>query len=155
MQRLRDSSELKEATGLLDEMLKQQTAFRTSASARRGERLVASLRLMCDRAGFRSALVIDGNGLPLAVHEAAFSSESVAALSVVLDASLKRVSQMLGAGELVHLTIDVNYEDKLVFRRFEVAADPYFLVLVAPQDADERAEVELSIDQLANIIGAV
>jgi predicted regulator of Ras-like GTPase activity (Roadblock/LC7/MglB family) len=135
-------------------MLKQHTAFHTSASARRGERLVGSLRLMCDRAGFRGALVLDSNGLPLAVHEPAFSNESVAALTVVLDGALKRAAQMLGAGDLVHLSIDINYEDKLVFRRFEAGAAPYFLVVVTPQEVDERAEVELSIDQLGHIIGA-
>lgn len=154
MQRLRDSSELKEATGLLDEMLKQQSAYHLSASARRGERLSTSLRLMCDRAGFRGALVIDGDGLPLAVHEPAFAAEGVAALSVVLDKALKRASEILGSGDLVHVSIDINFEDKLVLRRFEVASAPYYLVLVAPQESDERAEVELSIDQLGHIIGA-
>ncbi len=154
MQRLRDSSELKEASELLEEMLKQQVAFGTSAATRRGERLSASLRLMCDRAGFGGALVIDSNGLPLAVHEPAFSSETLAALSVVLDAALKRAAQMIGIGQVVHMAIDINYEDKLIFRRFETNSESYYLVLVAPQEVDERAEVELSIDQLGSIIGA-
>ena len=50
---------------------------------------------------------------------------------------------MLSSGDLVHMSVDVNFEDKLVFRRFEVASEPYFLLLLAPQEADERAEVEL------------
>ena len=155
MQRLRDSSELKEAAGLLDDMLRQHLAYQTSATARRGERLAASLRLMCERAGFRGAMVLDADGLPLAVHEPAFAPESVAALSVVLGGALQRAAQMLGTGGLSHMSIDINYEDKLVFRRFEAGGGDYHLVAVTPQESDERAEVELSIDQLSHIIAAV
>lgn len=152
MQKLRDSSELQEAAVLLGEIIEATRRMDAAEASKRGERLERSLADMCARAGFKSAVVVDSRGLPLADHLSSIPIESVGALSAVLGDALLRVSSILGQAPLPLLSIDVDLTDKLVLRRIEANNDNYFLAVVAPQQLDERSDLELSVDQIATII---
>lgn len=152
MLKLRDSSEVKEAASLLDDMLQQMAAEGAARSGFRGERIQRALRQLCVRAGFQAATLCDPHGLPLAVHNAALPEETLAALATVLGDALRRAGDIAGWHEASSLSVDVDYQDKAVLRRFVVDDLPYYLLVHCAQETDERSELELSVEEIASII---
>jgi len=150
MRRLRDSSEVREAADLLDAILKDTQPRHGANGGARGERLRRLLVQLCARAGFSGAAVADGDGLPLAAHNLPFQSAG-AVISIMGD-SLKRVADVASQREAASISIDVNYADKLVVRRFAAADAPYYLLIACPQGVDEHGEVELSVDEIATLV---
>lgn len=114
----------------------------------RGERLEYILSSMCRRGGLSGAVVADGKGLPLADFNSPVAGEILAAFTSVLGSALERAGQLLGESGAELISMDINYTDKVVLRRFTVAAEPYFLMVICSQELDERTELELSIEQL-------
>lgn len=118
----------------------------------RGDRLDHVLIGLCQRSGFRGALVTDSQGLPLAVHNPPVSTEAIAAFTTVLGDALERAGSLIGQHGAEYLSMDINYEDKIVLRRFSVGPEHYLLLIIAGQQCDERSEVELSIEQIIAIL---
>lgn len=152
MRKLRDSSEMQEAMTLLSEIIEATRRMDAAEASKRGQRLESTLAAMCTRAGFKSAVVVDSRGLPLADYHPSIPGESIGALTVVLAEALARVSSILGARSLTAASLDIDLTDKLVLRRFTADDETYFLVVIAAQELDERSELELSIDQIGSII---
>lgn len=152
MLKLRDSSEVKEAASLLGELLLQTAAEDAARTGFRGERIQRELRQLCTRAGFEAASLCDQHGLPLAVHNMSIAEETIAALATVLGSSLARAGDIANWPNVASLSIDVDYQDKLVLRRFVVDEVPYYLLVQCSQETDERSDLELSIEQIAAII---
>lgn len=118
----------------------------------RGDKLANALYAMCTRGGFSGALIVDDNGLPLAVHNSPVPEEAIGAFAMVLGASLTKAGRLLGQHEADNVSIDINYTDKIVLRRFMIGETPGYLLVICPQEVDERGEVELSIDQIVQIL---
>lgn len=154
MQRLRDSSEVREAAELLGAIL-EQTPPRGSDQAARGVRLARILREMCARAGFAGAAITDARGLPLATHALPFPMEAAGALTAILGDVLTRVADMTSHADASSVAIELGYFDKLVVRRFAERDAIYFLLVVCPARTEERAEIELSIDEISSLVGKV
>ncbi|GBC61117.1 hypothetical protein DENIS_2077 [Desulfonema ishimotonii] len=191
MKMLKDSSEIREAASLFDELIAQSAVIpspspgtrragrrrgapsRRSAPARekvahlrsprmesggpqrqyRGDRLEDALYAMCKRGGFMGALLVDSDGLPLAIYNRPVADETLAAaFTMILGDALGRAGKLLSGIDPNNISIDINYTDKAVIRRFSINNLPYFLMTVCPQNVDERAEVELSIDQVTSIL---
>ncbi len=151
MRRLRDSSELREAADLLESIVKE-TVPRGVADAR-GERLRRILVQLCTRAGFSTAVVAGGDGLPLAAHGLSFPLEAAGAVMSIMGDALKRVSSVLERREPASsMTIDLSYADKLVVRRFSEGEGIFFLRVVCPLHVDEHAEIEVSIDEISRLV---
>lgn len=152
MQKLRDSSEVKEAATLLGVLLQETTAEDAARTGFRGERIQRALRELCVRAGLETASLCDRHGLPLAVHNGNSPEETVAALTTVLGDALDKAAQIAGWPGATSLSVDFDYQDKLVLRRFLVDDVPYFLVVQCSQDTDERSELEISLEQISAIL---
>jgi len=120
--------------------------------AYRGDRLEYALASLCQRGGLIGAVVADGKGLPLADFQSPVGGDRLAAFTSVLGDALERAGQLLGAQGADVIAMDLNYTDKVVLRRFSLDQEPYFLLVVCSQDLDERAEVELSIEQITAIL---
>jgi predicted regulator of Ras-like GTPase activity (Roadblock/LC7/MglB family) len=120
--------------------------------AYRGDRLEYALVSLCERGGLSGAVVADGQGLPLADYQSPVGGEVLAAFTSVLGGALERAGQLLGAQGADIISMDLNYTDKIVLRRFALEGEPYFLLVICSQDLDERTEVELSIDQITAIL---
>ena len=118
----------------------------------RGDQLEQVILNMCKRSHFSGAVVTDDTGLPFAVVNPPVSMEAVSAFTVVLGGALERAGSLLGHHGAEYLTIDINYEEKIILRRFLIADTPYFLLAICPQDIDERSEIEISIDQIVSIL---
>lgn len=118
----------------------------------RADRLESVLVSMCHRGGFAGAVLADDSGLPLAVHNSPVGVESLAAFTSILGDALEKAGSFLGQHEAQYLSMDINYEDKAVLRRFSVGNLDLFLMLLCQQGVDERSEVEVSVSQLVSVL---
>ncbi|MCF6237740.1 MAG: hypothetical protein L3J79_02835 [Candidatus Marinimicrobia bacterium] len=118
----------------------------------RSDRLEHVVVSMCQRSGFIGAVVTDDKGLPFVIINPPVSEEALSAFTSVLGEALERAGSLLGAHGAEYLSIDINYEDKIVLRRFLIDATTYYLMVICSQDIDERSEIELSIEQLTAIL---
>lgn len=107
---------------------------------------------MCKRGGFSGAVVADRSGLPLAEFNPPYDRDVLAAYSALLSEALERAGQLLGKRDANNLSLDVNYVEKLVVRRFVSGDQEFCLLIVCPQSVDERSELELSIDQILTVL---
>jgi hypothetical protein len=118
----------------------------------RGDRLENSLYAMCKGGGFQGAVLIDASGLPLAVYNSPVDEPIAAAFCMILGEALGKAGKLLKQEDVNNISIDINYTDKAVIRRFFINNIPYFLMTTCPQDVDERAELELSIERIISIL---
>jgi len=128
------------------------TGEKSTDSKFRGDRLEQVIENMCRRSGFIGAVIADSQGLPLAVVNPPVSEEALAAFTSVLGDALKRAGSLLGQHGGEFLAIDINYQDKIVLRQFQIEEASYFLMVICPQEVDERSEIELSIEQVIAIL---
>lgn len=118
----------------------------------RGDRLEQALYAMCERGGFQGAVIADLDGLPLAVYNSPVAPEAMAAFTTVLGDALAKAGKLLEQHQANNISMDINYTDKVVLSRFMSGETPSYLMIIAPQEVDERAEVELSIEQIISIL---
>ncbi len=123
-----------------------------TALAYRGDQLEQVIRNMCQRSHFSGAVVTDDTGLPFAVVDPPVSVEAISAFTTVLGGALERAGTLLGHHGAEYLSIDINYEEKIILRRFLIDDAPYYLLAICPQDVDERSEIEISIVQIVSIL---
>jgi predicted regulator of Ras-like GTPase activity (Roadblock/LC7/MglB family) len=163
MRTLWDSSEIKEAAALFKEILARPSRPPVSPAGspdtetqpgakHRGDRLEKELVSLCNRGEFSGAVLADINGLPLAVHNSPVGDDILAASTSVLAESLEKTNRLLDQPNVNNISIDINYMDKIVLRKFFIDREPYFLMIISPQHVDERAEVELSITHITSIL---
>jgi len=107
---------------------------------------------MCQRASLIGAVVADDSGLPLALHNSPVQSEALAAFTSVLADALDTAGRLLGEHRADNISLDVNYTDKAVLRRFQVKGGRYSIMVICSQEIDPRSELELSIDQMRSIL---
>lgn len=120
--------------------------------AYRGDKLQYILSSLCKRGGFIGAVVADHKGLPLADFNSPVGGDILAAFTSVLGNALERGAMLLGESGADIISMDINYTDKVVLRRFAVRGEPYFLMGVCAQPVEERTELELSIEQLIAVL---
>jgi hypothetical protein len=118
----------------------------------RGDQLEEALVAMCKRGGFNGAVVADDNGFPLASYNSPVGDEVVAAFTSVLGMALEEAGDLLDQHEANYITMDINYTEKAALRRFFIKDIPYSMMIICPQEVDEKSEVELSIDQIIKIL---
>jgi hypothetical protein len=119
----------------------------------RGDRLENVLYAMCRRGGFSGAVVSDSTGLPLAVFNSPVDNERIAAFTSILGDTMAKAGDFLEAYGAEYISMDINYEDKVVVRRFFYTEMEMYLMVLCAQSMDERAEVEMSIEQIVSILG--
>ena len=119
----------------------------------RGDRLENVLFAMCRRGGFSGAVVSDGTGLPLAVHNSPVDNDRIAAFTSILGDAMVKAGDFLEQHGAEYISMDINYEDNAVVRRFTYAEMEMYLMVLCAQSLDERAEVEMSIEQIVSILG--
>lgn len=118
----------------------------------RAERVRQLLADMCKRGGFSGAVLADRSGLALAEFNSPLDVDALAAFASVVGGVLEQAEKLLGKRDANNLALDINYVEKIVVRKFTLAQQPAFLLLVCPQSIDERSEVELSIDLIAAVL---
>ena len=118
----------------------------------RGDRLEFILSSMCRRGGLNGAVVADSKGLPLADFNSPVGGDILAAFTSVLGNALERAGTLLGESGAEIISMDINYTEKIVLRRFSIEGDQYFFLVICPQELDERTEVELSIEQVTAVL---
>jgi hypothetical protein len=118
----------------------------------RGDQLESILYGMCKRGGFSCAVVANQQGLPLGVYNSPVDVEILAAFTTVLGEAISKASRFLDQHEANNISLDINYADKAVVRQFTLAENPYFIMIICPQNVDERSEVELSLDQIVTLL---
>ena len=166
MRKLWDSSEIQEAASLFKDLLKDVSMPRSailtdlytgageqvSPHAYRGDLLEDALVSMCRRGDFTGTVLADNNGLPLAIYNSPVDADALAALTSILGKSLDETGRLFEQPDANNISIDLNYIDKVVLRKFLVNDEPYFLMVISPQEVDVRAELELSINHISAIL---
>jgi len=118
----------------------------------RSEEMRSILATMCKRGGFAGAVVADRLGLPIADFNSPVEIDLMAAFGSVLGEALKQAVELLQQPGANNISLQINNDDKIVLRSFELGGQPFFLLLVCRQTVDERSEVELSIEQLIKVL---
>ncbi len=118
----------------------------------RGDQLESCLHALCHRGGLSGAMIADDNGFAVAAYNSPVDNEIFAALASVLGQTIDKAGRFLGQEDANNISLDINYADKIVVRKFTVADSPFYLIIVCPQHIDERSEVELSIEQIKAIL---
>ena len=118
----------------------------------RGARLENLLYAMCKRGGFKGAIIADDDGLPLAIYNSPVQEAAISAFTIVLGDALAKAAKLLDQHDANNISMDINYTDKVVLRRFFIDEIPSYLMVICSQEVDERGEIELSIDQIAGIL---
>lgn len=170
MNTLTDSIELKEAAALFSALLTSdthlvETSDEISGNEHgslptatdlplpfRGDQLESILYGMCKRGGFSCAVVADQQGLTLGGYNSPVDMDILAAFTTVLGEAINKAGRFLDQHEANNISIDINYADKAVVRQFTLAENPYFIMIICPQNVDERSEVELSLDQIVTLL---
>lgn len=114
--------------------------------------LERSLSGMCKRGGFHGAVIADLDGLPIAVFNSPVNEEILAAYTTILGESLEKAASFLNQPDANNISIDINILDKMVLRKFTPDKISYYLMIISPQNIDGRAEVELVINQISQIL---
>ncbi len=170
----KDFSEIQEAAKLLSNLLQAEHAAahpatqmaehalrekpvarehkRVETEGFRADRIDNALEILCRRGGFIGAVIADSNGLPLAVYNSPVAANAIAAFTSVLGSALEKAGRLLNQHGADNISMDINYSDKVVLRRFSVKELPYYLMVICPQNIDEREEIELSIEQIIKIL---
>ncbi len=78
----------------------------------------------------------------------------VSAFTIVLWDALTKAAKLLDQPDPHNISMDINYTDKVVLRRFSINEIPSFRMVTCSQELDERGEIELPIDQIAGILQA-
>lgn len=131
----------------------RQTEPRSAGASSKGGRLEEILESMCLRGDFQGAVVADEGGLAVAEFRCPVESEAVAACSSVLGGAMQRAGRLLEQPDVSHLSMDINYVDKVVLRQFKLDTEIYYLLVICPQQVDERSEVEVTIDRISGVLG--
>jgi hypothetical protein len=166
MRKLWDSSEIQEAAVLFNDLLKDftipgsaaltsrytGTGERVSPHVYRGDLLEEALISMCRRGDFTGSVLADNNGLPLAIYNSPVEADALAAFTSILGRSLEETGRLFDQPDANNISIDINYIDKVVLRKFPVNDEPYFVMVISPQEVDVRAELELSINHISAIL---
>jgi hypothetical protein len=125
----------------------------TPASVHREDALATLLQTLCQRGGFSCAIIADDSGLALAEHNPPLDTDIMAAFATVLGGAIAQASHFLDQHEANNISMDINYADKAVVRKFTLRDQPFYLFIICPQDVDERNEIELSMDNIIGILG--
>ncbi len=193
MNTLKDSSEIREAVTLLENLVDQAAVVKPyylhtpastpppdAANARRdrasrpaeskqpmypppdaagdetlyrGDLLENTVVAMCKRGGFSGAVVADADGLSLAIYNSPVEEDALAAFTVVLGDALEKAGKVLNQQDASYISMDINYTEKVVLRRFLLDdQSPFYMMVICRQEIDEKDEVELSIDQIRTIL---
>jgi hypothetical protein len=122
------------------------------AGATRADRLEFVLDALCLRAGLAGAVLADDSGLPMAVHGQSLGTENLAAFTSVLGEALEKAGRFIGHFSADYISMDVDYEHKLVLKRFLFEQRPYFLMVLGPQAVDDRSELEVTVGQVVSLL---
>jgi len=117
--------------------------------------LEQALERMCRRGGFQGSVLADNSGL-LFSHfiTARWKGDIMAAFTSIMGESMAQAATLLRQPNANNISMDINYLDKIILRKFSIEDVSYFLLIISPQQVDERAEVELSITQVSDILKA-
>ncbi|MEN8152911.1 MAG: roadblock/LC7 domain-containing protein [Acidobacteriota bacterium] len=107
---------------------------------------------MCRRGGFHGAVIADLNGLPLAVYNSPVDGDVLAAYSSILGESLEKATAFLNQPDANNISMDINILDKIVLRKFSITGKSYYLLIITPQNIDERAEIEVILSQIPQFL---
>ncbi|PID76068.1 MAG: hypothetical protein CSB23_00200 [Deltaproteobacteria bacterium] len=116
------------------------------------ERLEKLLANLCQQSSFQSAVVADSKGLPIGGINTPVAMEVLAAFSSVLGDVLDRVPNFFEQYEPGNISLDINYVDKVVVKKFLLEEEFFYLLILCSQDIDERAYIELFSEQITKVL---
>ncbi len=64
----------------------------------------------------------------------------------------QEAAKLLNQPDAHNISMDMNYTDKVVLRRFFINDIPSFFLLICFQELGERPVIEQSVDQIAQIL---
>ena len=117
-----------------------------------GDKLENLLSSLCQQSRFQSAVVADEQGLPIGGYNTPVVVDELAAFSSVLGSVIDKVPYFFEQYAAGNVSVDINYTDKAVVRKFLIGEVAFFLLIICSQDIDERAYIELFSDQISSLL---
>ncbi|MDH3346662.1 MAG: ParA family protein [Desulfobulbaceae bacterium] len=110
-----------------------------------GTKLDTIISGMCERNNFHGAVVADEMGFPLVDYKSPISSDALAAFTSVLEDTLQKAGSILELPEANNISMDINENDKLLLRKFEVLNSTYYLLTLCPLEVEPLGEMEVAV----------
>ncbi len=117
-----------------------------------GDQLELLLSNLCQQSGFQTAIVADDQGLPIGGYNPPIDVDRLAAFTSVLSMAIDKTPYFFNNSEANNISIDISYLDKVVVRKFLIDDIPFLLLIICPQEIDERAYIELFSDQITSLL---
>jgi chromosome partitioning protein len=106
------------------------------------------LAAMCERGDLYGTVIADEMGFPLDEYNSPVSTEALAAFTSVLNDTLEKADSILDMQNANNLSMDINENDKLILRKFEVLNSTYYLLAVCPQEAQPLGEMQIAVSKI-------
>lgn len=122
--------------------------------AHRSGRLALALSNLCRRSGFNAAVIADDSALPIAAHECPGGAEKFAAFTTVLSGASKLTRELLQQPQTQWLALEIDAAHKIIVRRFEIGAAPYYLLALGPKVVDSNHDIDQAIALVQQMMSA-
>ncbi len=106
------------------------------------------LASMCERGDLYGTVIADEMGFPLDEYNSPVSTEALAAFTSVLNDTLEKADSILDMHDANNISMDINENDKLILRKFEVLNSTYYLLAVCPQEAQPIGEMAVAVSKI-------
>jgi len=106
------------------------------------------LASMCERGDLYGTVLADEMGFPLDEYNSPVSTEALAAFTSVLHDTMEKAGTILNVHDANNISMDINENDKLILRKFEVLNSTYYLLAVCPQEAEPIGEMEIAVSKI-------
>lgn len=110
-----------------------------------GTKLDAIISAMCEKNHFHGAVVADEMGFPLADYQSPIPPDALAAFTSVLGDTLQKAGSILELTYANNVSMDINENDKLLLRKFDVLNSTYYLLTVCPREVEPLGEMEAAV----------
>ena len=116
------------------------------------DRLTEIIKKTCLRANFKTGLLVDSTGLPLAYFNLD-SPELYGAISSLIIEMKEKISRLNTEYTLDFITFEINSFEKLVVKEIKINTKKYLLIYIMEQSNVEKEEILISSKMLENEIG--
>ncbi|MBU0484885.1 MAG: ParA family protein [Proteobacteria bacterium] len=117
------------------------------------DQMVGILDRMCKQGGAYGGVVADEMGFPVAFNKVPVDVDSFAAFAPLLGETLTKAIDIMELQEANNISMEINETDKIIFRRFEITGNTYYLLAISPQEADMVGEMIVAEIEIINALG--
>jgi hypothetical protein len=147
-----DALKLAYSASLIKSLINNNPQNEEPDFAFKSDKLDNILSHMCKSGNLSSAILADAKGLAIAAYNNPVKSEIMAAFTGVLGDSFKKAEELLSEKNGDNISMDINRTNRLTLKKFKTISTEYYLLVICPQDTDEKKILETAVARLSEIL---